>query len=52
MSQGLSVSRLVKVDIVLSPLAPARRGFGILMVLGDSDVISVQERIKIPTPLS
>lgn len=46
MSEGLSVSRLVKVDIVLSPLAPARRGFGILLVLGDSDVISVAERLR------
>jgi hypothetical protein len=46
MSQGLSVSRLVNVTINLSPLAPARRGFGTLLILGDSDVIDTTERLR------
>lgn len=43
---GLSVSRLVNVVISLSPLAAARRNFGVLLVAGDSDVISGLERIR------
>lgn len=46
MSNGLSVSRLVNVVVNLSPLAPARRGFGTLCVAGDSDVIDGAERIR------
>lgn len=43
---GLSVSRLVKVTVQLSPLAAAGRSFGILMVAGDSNVISGLERFR------
>lgn len=43
---SLSVSRLVKVSVVLSPLAAAGRSFGVLMVAGDSDVISGLERFR------
>lgn len=43
---SLSVSRLVRVAINLSPLAAARRSFGVLMVSGDSDVISGLERFR------
>lgn len=43
---ALSVSRLVRVIINLSPLAAARRSFGILMVAGDSDVINGVERFR------
>lgn len=43
---GLSVSRLVNVVINLSPLAAARRSFGILMVAGDSNVINGVERFR------
>lgn len=46
MSQGLSVSRLVNVTINLSPLAPARRGFGTLLIVGDSGVIPFSERMR------
>lgn len=46
MAQGLSVSRLVSVTINLAPLAPARRGFGTLLILGDSLVINASERIR------
>jgi hypothetical protein len=43
MSQGLPVSRLIRVTVNLSPLAAQRRGFGVLLVLGDSDVLAVNE---------
>ncbi len=43
---ALSVSRLVRVTVNLSPLAAARRSFGVLMVAGDSDVISGLERFR------
>lgn len=46
MSNGLSVSRLVNVQVNLSPLAPARRGFGTLMLAGDSDVIDGEELFR------
>jgi len=48
---SLSVSRLVRVTINLSPLAAARRSFGILLVVGDSNVISGAERIRSYTTL-
>ncbi len=51
MSQGLSVSRLVNVTINLSPLAPARRGFGTLLILGDSNVIDTVERLRAYTAI-
>jgi len=43
---GLNVNRLVRVSVNLSPLAAARRGFGTLLILGDSDVIDGGERIR------
>lgn len=43
---GLSVSRLIRVVINLSPLAAAKRSFGILLAAGDSNVISGLERIR------
>lgn len=48
---SLSVSRLVNVTINLSPLAAARRGFGTLNIVGDSNVIDVSERIRSYTAL-
>lgn len=42
----LSVSNLVRVTVNLSPLAAARRSFGVLLVAGDSDVISGLERFR------
>jgi hypothetical protein len=48
---SLSVSRLVNVTINLSPLAAARRSFGILCIAGDSNVIDVSERIRSYTAL-
>lgn len=43
---SLSVSRLVRVVVNLSPLAAARRSFGVLLVAGDSNVIDTNERIR------
>lgn len=46
MTQGLNVGRLVRVSVNLAPLAAARRGFGTLLVVGDSNVIDGSERIR------
>lgn len=43
---GLSVGRLVRIAINLSPLAAPRRNFGILLIAGDSNVINASERIR------
>lgn len=48
---SLSVSNLVRVTINLSPLAAAVRSFGVLMVAGDSDVISAAERFRTYTSI-
>lgn len=46
MTQGLNVGRLVSVTVNLQPLAAARRGFGTLLVAGDSNVIDGSERLR------
>lgn len=51
MATGLSVSRLVRATINLSPVAAARRGFGTLLVAGDSNIIDTRERIRSYTTL-
>lgn len=43
---ALPVSRLVRVIVNLSPIAAARRSFGVLMIAGDSDVINASERYR------
>jgi hypothetical protein len=43
---ALSVSRLVRVVVNLSPLAAARRSFGVLLIAGDSAVINGLERLR------
>lgn len=43
---SLSVSGLVRVTVNLSPLAAAVRSFGVLMIAGDSNVISGSERFR------
>lgn len=48
---GLSVNRLVRVVINLAVLAAQRRGFGTLLIMGDSDVIDATERIRQYTTL-
>lgn len=46
MTTGLNIDNLVRVEIDLSPESAAPRGFGILMIVGDSDVINCEERIR------
>ena len=43
---ALSTNRLIKVNLTINPLAAAARGFGTLLVVGDSDVISPSERYR------
>lgn len=46
MSQGLSISDVVNVQVNLTPLAAASRNFGALLVMGSSLVIDTSERIR------
>ncbi|WP_210455138.1 DUF3383 family protein, partial [Pantoea ananatis] len=46
MPQGLPVSDVVEVDILMAPRAAQMRNFGSLLVLGSSDVISPLERLR------
>jgi hypothetical protein len=48
---ALDVGRVVRVTVNLQPLAAARRSFGTLLILGDSDVIDQDERIRAYTSL-
>lgn len=48
---GLNINRLVRVQVNLAPLAAARRGFGTLLIIGDSDVIGMGERLRTYTEL-
>jgi len=45
-SNNLPVSRLINVDVVLTPLAAQSQDLSTLLVLGTSDVIDVTERIR------
>lgn len=49
---SLSVSDLVNVEINLSPLAAAARSFGVLMIAGDSNVISAAQRFRTYTNIT
>jgi len=51
MANGLNIGRLVRVAVNLAPLAASRRGFGTLLILGDSDVIDGLERLRVYTAL-
>ena len=44
---GLPVSNVVNVQVVMSPKAAQTRSFGSLLVLGDSNVIDTNERIRL-----
>jgi len=46
MPQGLSVSRLIDVTVVLTPLAAQGANLNSLLIVGDSPVINVSERIR------
>ncbi|WP_208951190.1 DUF3383 family protein [Rahnella sp. ChDrAdgB13] len=47
MPQGLPVSNVVNVDIIMSPTAATGRNFGALLILGSSEVIPMTERIRL-----
>lgn len=47
MTQGLPVSNVVNVDVIMSPTAATGRNFGSLLILGSSTVIPVSERIRL-----
>jgi len=47
MTQGLPVSNVVNVDVIMSPTAATGRNFGSLLILGTSTVIPVPERIRL-----
>lgn len=47
MPQGLPVSNVVNVDVIMSPRAATGRNFGALLILGTSTVIPVAERIRL-----
>lgn len=46
MAQGLPVSNVVNVDVIMSPRAASGRNFGALLILGPSTIIPVSERIR------
>ncbi|GAC1486716.1 MAG: hypothetical protein NVS2B11_12460 [Acetobacteraceae bacterium] len=52
MPQGLSVSDVVSVGIILSPTAAVGRNFGTLLILGSSPTIDTTERIRQYTSLT
>lgn len=51
MSLGLSVSDVVNVQVVMSPKAAATRNFGSLLILGASNAIDTNERLRLYTSL-
>jgi len=46
MAQGLDVSNVVSVDVNISQASAGTRNFGLLCLVGDSNVISGFERIR------
>lgn len=46
MAQGLPVSNVVNVDVIMSPVAATGRNFGALLILGTSTIIPVTERLR------
>lgn len=48
---GLPVSDIVNVQVVMSPLAAQERNFGSLLIVGDSDVVDVSERMRLYTSI-
>ena len=48
---ALDIGRVVRVTVNLQPLAAARRSFGVLLILGDSDVIDHDDRLRAYTTL-
>lgn len=52
MAQGLPVSNVVNVDIIMSPSAATGRNFGSLLILGTSTVIPITERVRLYSSLA
>jgi hypothetical protein len=48
---SLSVSDVVNVSVVLSPIAAATRNFGSLLILGSSSVVDTTERLRLYSSL-
>ena len=51
-TQGLDVSRVVSVNVTLTPQGAAVRNFGLLLVVGDSNIINGVERIRSYTDIA
>ena len=51
-TQGLDVSRIVNVNVTLTPQGASVRNFGLLLVVGDSNVIDGVERIRSYTDIA
>ncbi|MBV4367918.1 DUF3383 family protein [Erwinia phyllosphaerae] len=49
MPQGLPLSGIVNVDIIMSPAATAGRNFGAMLIMGTSTVIPLTERLRLYT---
>ncbi|XTZ36845.1 DUF3383 family protein [Salmonella enterica] len=47
MPQGLPVSNVVNVDVIMSPRAATGRNFGAMLILGSSPIIPISERIRL-----
>jgi Protein of unknown function (DUF3383). len=51
MASGLSVNRLIRVLVELTPLSAVRRNFGVLCIAADTDAIDPVERIRYYTDI-
>lgn len=51
MSLSLNIGRLIRASYTIAPLLAGRRGFGTLLVIGDSDVFMGAERLRAYTTL-
>lgn len=49
---GLSVNDIVPVTVSLTPIAAAVRSFGVVLILGQSSIIDITERIRTYTSLT
>ncbi|MEI2267153.1 DUF3383 family protein [Erwinia sp. CGal63] len=47
MSQGLPLSGIVNVDVIMSPAATSGRNFGSMLIMGDATVIPLTERLRL-----
>lgn len=49
MPQGLPLSGIVNVDVIMSPAATSGRNFGTMLIMGDATVIPLTERLRLYT---